>query len=114
MTDAAEARHDPGVLPDLLPTCGRALAAAEGFQARAKGAVAGLVAPGGRVDGALLEREQFAAHGFAWLATYVAALRESLHWAQRLEAAGRLRELEGLRGSNAPLPSLKRTRRLVP
>jgi (2S)-methylsuccinyl-CoA dehydrogenase len=84
------------VLPDLLPICARALTAAEGFQARAKAAVAGLVAPGGRVDGRLLEREQFAAHGFAWLATYVAALGETLHWAQRLEAAGRLRELERL------------------
>ena len=27
---------------------------------------------------ALLEREQFAAHGFAWIATYVEALRQML------------------------------------
>src|SRR3546814_17052037 len=38
----------------------------------------------------------FAAHGFAWLATYVAALRELPHWAERLQAAGQLGELERL------------------
>ena len=31
----------------------------------------------------LLEREQFAAHGFAWIATYVAALRQMRRWAER-------------------------------
>ena len=84
------------VVPDLLPTCQAALEAAEGLEAAARRAVAGLVAPEGKVNAALLEREQFAAHGLAWLATYVAALREMLHWAERLEAEGSLRELESL------------------
>ena len=34
----------------------------------------------GRVDAALLEREQVAAHGFAWLATTVEAVRRSIAW----------------------------------
>ena len=33
---------------------------------------------------------QAAAHGLAWLATYVEALRQMLGWAKRLEAEGRL------------------------
>ena len=84
------------VLPDLLPTCRAALSAAADLREDARCAVAGLVAPGGKVDAALLDREQFAAHGFAWLSTYVAALREMLGWAERLEAVGRARELEHL------------------
>jgi len=97
MTSAA--RHSEAVsplLPDLLPLCRSALAPAERFGEAAKRAVAAKVAPGGRVEAALLEREQFAAHGLAWLATYVAALRETLHWAERLEAEGALGELEAL------------------
>ncbi|GAB4356364.1 MAG: acyl-CoA dehydrogenase family protein [Kiloniellaceae bacterium] len=90
----AEARSESLILPDLLATCAAALAAAETFGAAAQRAVARLVAPGGKVDAALLEREQFAAHGYAWLATYVAALREMLHWAERLDAAGQFGELE--------------------
>ena len=84
------------LLPDLLATCAQALAAAASFRDAARQAVADLVAPAGKVDPALLEREQYAAHGFAWLATYVAALEAMLHWAERLEAEGALRELERL------------------
>ena len=35
-------------------------------------------------DPALLEREQHAVHGLAWLATYVEALRQMQAWALRL------------------------------
>ena len=42
----------------------------------------------------LLEREQHAVHGLAWLATYVEALRQMQGWADRLEAAGGFGELE--------------------
>ena len=73
-----------------------ALAAAEGWLEEARGSVAARVQTGGRTDPALLEREQFAAHGFAWIATYVAGLREMLGWARRLEAADRLTELDRL------------------
>ena len=50
----------------------------------------------GRVDGGRLDEHQFAAHGLAWYATYVEALRQMLGWAERLEAAGELGELEEL------------------
>ena len=52
---------DPLALPGLLPDCRDALDAAEGFLGQARQAVAALIAPKGKVDGALLEREQFAA-----------------------------------------------------
>jgi len=91
------ARERDGVT-EFLSTCRDALTAAERFEAAARLAVGGLVAPDGdgRVDGRAMEQEQYAAHGYAWLATYVAGLRETLHWAERLDQAGQLRELERL------------------
>jgi (2S)-methylsuccinyl-CoA dehydrogenase len=81
---------------DLLDACGRALEAADTVLARAQSHVARRVAPGGKVDAAALDRDQHAAHGFAWLATYVAALRATLNWAVKLDEAGRLGERERL------------------
>ena len=77
--------------------CGRApraVGAAAELLARASDAVRALVTRDGAIERALLEREQHAVHGLAWLATYVEALRQLQGWAQRLDAAGRLGELE--------------------
>src|SRR3546814_1000938 len=92
----AKAQTESLTLTDLLPLCAEALTAAVRFGAAAPRAVARRVAPGGKVDADLLDREPFAAHGFAWLATYVAALRELLHWSVRLQAAGQLGALARL------------------
>ncbi|HKP24213.1 MAG TPA: acyl-CoA dehydrogenase family protein [Dongiaceae bacterium] len=81
---------------DLLDECGRALEAADTVLARAQSHVTRRVAPGGKFDAAALDRDQHAAHGFAWLATYVAALRATLDWAGKLDAAGKLGERERL------------------
>ncbi|MCC5988509.1 MAG: acyl-CoA/acyl-ACP dehydrogenase [Pararhodobacter sp.] len=54
------------------------------------------VAPDGRVQGALIDANQRAAHGLAWLATCVEALRQLQGWAARLEAEGRFSEMEAL------------------
>ena len=43
-----------------------------------------------------LQREQARAHGFAWAATYGQALHEMLGWGRRLQASGKLGELETL------------------
>ena len=88
--------EDALLLSDLLPACAAALMAARDYREAAKRAVTALVAPAGKVEARLLEREQFAAHGYAWVATYVAALEQMLLWAERLEAEGALRELEAL------------------
>ena len=95
-TAVAHDTESPLVLDGLLPDCAKALAAAQQFLEAAKRAVAAKIAPGGKVEAALLEQEQFAAHGYAWLATYVSALEQMLHWAERLQQSGELRELERL------------------
>jgi (2S)-methylsuccinyl-CoA dehydrogenase len=98
MTEPARdsAASGGALMADLLRYTGRALAAAEAFLATVKGRLLAAVAPGGALDGGRLEARQFAAHGYAWMATYVAALRQMQHWGERLDAAGRLRELEAL------------------
>ena len=73
-----------------------ALAAAEAYLEEARGSVAARVQAGGRTDPAALERDQFAAHGLAWIATYAAGLREMLGWARRLEGSDALTELDRL------------------
>jgi (2S)-methylsuccinyl-CoA dehydrogenase len=78
----------------LLHECRALLGAAESLVEHGRAAVAARVASNGKLDGAKLEAEQLAAHGLAWQATYVAALRETLRWAERLEAGGRLRATE--------------------
>ncbi|MGE4219949.1 MAG: acyl-CoA dehydrogenase family protein [Alphaproteobacteria bacterium] len=80
----------------LLDLCTDALAAAEGLETAARRAVACKVMPQGRVDSGLIEQEQFAAHGYAWLVTYIESLRQLLAWARRLDGAGRLGEQETL------------------
>jgi (2S)-methylsuccinyl-CoA dehydrogenase len=78
----------------LLQASAAAVGAAADLLARATEAVRDRVTREGRVDRDLLEHEQHAAHGLAWLATYVEALRQMQGWAERLEAGGRLGELE--------------------
>ncbi|SDG35126.1 acyl-CoA dehydrogenase family protein [Roseospirillum parvum] len=91
--------HQPAglIVPDLLNTCERAhIACQQAIQAIGQHLAARLLDDNGRLDGARLHAEQFAAHGYAWFATYDAALGAMLGWAQRLEAAGKLGELEQL------------------
>ncbi len=85
------------LIPDLLATCRGALVTLDKLEAAAREGVRGMVTgEDGRLDAAKLERHQFAAHGYAWFVTYVRALEQMLHWAERLEEAGRLGDLERL------------------
>jgi (2S)-methylsuccinyl-CoA dehydrogenase len=81
---------------ELLGATAAARDAASALLARAVAALGRVVAPTGELEPALLEREQHAAHGLAWLATYVEALRQIRGWAGRLEAAGGFDERERL------------------
>ena len=97
MTDAALAQAPATpLIPDLLPRCDAAVAAAAGLVTAARARLAARVAAGGRVSNAALEADQAAAHGLAWMATYAEALRQLAAWARALEAAGRLGEPERL------------------
>src|SRR5258705_3199258 len=49
-----------------------------------------------KVASAGLDDAQHSAHGLAWLATYVEALRQLRGWGQRLSDSGRLGEMEEL------------------
>jgi (2S)-methylsuccinyl-CoA dehydrogenase len=79
---------------DLMPLARTALDQVEELLSSARQRLRGLVAPDGEVDGALLNKHQFAAHGFAWYATYRCALQKMYEWALRLEASGHFRPLE--------------------
>ncbi len=80
----------------LLALTGPAVAAAETFLAGAREAVAARVVAEGRVSGHLLDTHQQAAHGLAWIATYVESLRQLHLWAERLSTDGRFGETEAL------------------
>ncbi len=68
----------------------------EKLLAEATSAVRARVSEGGRISPRLLEEEQRAVHGLAWLATYVFGIRELVHYADRLTAAGTYGETEAL------------------
>jgi len=89
----ADMSQDSGA---LIGNCAKALKSSETLLDAVRAGVSGLVVRDGRVDAAALEREQFAAHGFAWAATYVEALRQMLSWAERCNEAGAFGEQESL------------------
>jgi (2S)-methylsuccinyl-CoA dehydrogenase len=89
-------RPEAGACVDLWATTRAALDATDALFLAAKDAVRRVVAPAGRIDAALLDREQFAAHGLAWLEVYRQALRQMRGWAERLDAEGALGERERL------------------
>ncbi|MDW4500524.1 acyl-CoA dehydrogenase family protein [Sulfitobacter sp. D35] len=84
------------VLADLIGLTQAALDPLDGLLATAKERVGGQVREGARVSGALLDAHQGAAHGLAWLATYVESLRQMQVWADGLTAEGRFGEIEQL------------------
>jgi (2S)-methylsuccinyl-CoA dehydrogenase len=82
--------------PDIVAPLDEAVGAVEAVFADARRAVADRVTIEGRMVGRVLDREQRAAHGLAWLATYVEALRQLAAYAQRLADAGNFGETEDL------------------
>jgi (2S)-methylsuccinyl-CoA dehydrogenase len=76
--------------PDLLELVPAAVASTEAILADASAQLRMRLAPGGRVSAEALDHEQHAAHGLAWLATYVEGLRQLGAYARRLADAGRL------------------------
>ena len=93
---AAYARDQVIAVEELLPLCGAALGAADDLLARARQGVRAMVSKDGAIDAGLIERQQFAVHGLAWLATYNEALRQSLAWAKQLAGDGKFGGLERL------------------
>jgi (2S)-methylsuccinyl-CoA dehydrogenase len=99
MTEMAlDANEAPIQLSDeqLFAHSRTALACAESYLSEVRMWVADRVAPAGKCDAMLLEIHQNAAHGLAWTAAYVEALRQMRNWAERLKAEGRFGEIEKL------------------
>ncbi|MGB6085236.1 acyl-CoA dehydrogenase family protein [Parvibaculum sp.] len=92
----AIAANDGILLADLLALTDEAVNAADRLLAAARAAVFARVSKDGKPSAGLIEKEQFAAHGVAWLATYVEALRQLASYATRMKGEGRLGEFEAL------------------
>ena len=86
----------PVLLDNLLELTGEAIAPLESVLDTARDRVRTLVSAEGRVCSALVEQHQTAAHGLAWLATYVEALRQMQKWATALDAQSKFGEVEAL------------------
>ena len=56
--------------------------------------LAGKVIRDNAIDAVSLERHQFIAHGYAWVATYLEAVKQLTQWSKQLQAQGSFTELE--------------------
>lgn len=92
----ATAANDGILLADLLTLTDEAVNAADRLLTAARATVFARVSKDGKPSAALMEKEQFAAHGIAWLATYVEALRQLASYATRMKGDERLGEFEAL------------------
>ena len=95
---------------DFLETAQHAFQSVEKLYAQARSHVRADVSQGGKISASALEASQHAAHGMAWLATYVEALREMLAYASRMQDEGRYGAIEDLLtrigfGEISPRPS---------
>jgi len=84
------------ILPDLLDLTAAAVAPAEALLDVARARLAAEVTVDGRISGGAIEANQTAAHGLAWLATYVESLRQMQAWVLRLQEQGKFGEVEQL------------------
>jgi len=84
------------LLPNLLSLTAEALPAAEAVCEAARMRLRDMVSADGRIQNSLIEDHQTAAHGFAWLATYVQSLQQMQRWAEALHAQQKFGETEQL------------------
>ncbi|MGY9038237.1 acyl-CoA dehydrogenase family protein [Sulfitobacter sp. M13] len=84
------------VIEDLLAITKSTLAPVDRLLDAAKTAVRAIVSQDGKVANALVEENQTAAHGLAWLATYAQSLHQMQLWAEKLQAEGNFSETEQL------------------
>lgn len=96
---SAQAAAASSAAASQMPTSAVALieAALPGFETLLQEAIAAVrekVTAEGKISSALLEEQQHAAHGLAWLATYVMALRELKAYGERLAMEDRYGAIE--------------------
>lgn len=83
-------------IPGLLDLTRLALEPVENILKTATSRVREVVLRGGKVSAELIEQNQTAAHGLAWLATYAQSLYQMQAWAERLQSDNAFGELEQL------------------
>jgi (2S)-methylsuccinyl-CoA dehydrogenase len=83
-------------MDNIISRCQEAQQTVDAYYNVAKEQVSKLVLVDGKVSKELLNQEQHAAHGLAWIATYKETLREMLSWATNLESENRFTEYEKL------------------
>ncbi|MGE0240177.1 MAG: acyl-CoA dehydrogenase family protein [Parvibaculaceae bacterium] len=88
-------RESP-VLEDLPRLLTEAQGAVESLYGQARARIAAKVTAERKLSAHLIDREQHAVHGLAWLATYAAVLRELSAYAARLTEARKFGEIEQL------------------
>ncbi|HEX8810035.1 MAG TPA: acyl-CoA dehydrogenase family protein, partial [Xanthobacteraceae bacterium] len=81
---------------EVIAMLGDAVAAMDALLNDARRAVGERVTVDGRVVSRRFDSEQRATHGLAWLATYVEAIRQLAHYAERLADGGGFGEIEEL------------------
>ena len=84
------------ILTDLTTLTSASVDPIETLFATAKTALRHRVSVDGKVSASLIDANQTAAHGVAWLATYVESLRQMNKWAEHLSANGSFGEVEQL------------------
>jgi (2S)-methylsuccinyl-CoA dehydrogenase len=72
-------------MTDWLACAHEAVAAAKAFSGAALAKTSDIIAPDGKIDPLLADREQRLLHGCAWIATTVTALTDTAIWATRSE-----------------------------
>ena len=81
---------------NYLDAAEQAFTSIEKLYAEARSRVRAEVSTGGKISASALEASQHVAHGVAWLATYVEALREMIAYGRRMQDEGRYGEIEDL------------------
>ena len=88
--------NENNVLNGLTGLLQNAIVASDAYKSSVHAKISAILAPSGKVDRAAFAANQHLAHGYAWLVTYVETLRETANWASRLEADGKLGEIDAL------------------
>jgi Acyl-CoA dehydrogenases len=84
------------ILDDLLSLTEASLPELETLVSDATASLRAASEKDGRISAALLEENQYRAHGLAWLTTYQQSLKQLRAWAGRLAEEGKLGEMEKL------------------
>jgi (2S)-methylsuccinyl-CoA dehydrogenase len=86
----------PVLLDNLLTLTEAAIAPVDAIVSMARDRLRTKLSVDGRVSSTLVEQNQTAAHGLAWLATYAKALRQMQKWAKELSTESKFGEVEAL------------------